>query len=145
MLNDYSDQYSQWYKAAHDIITSKLYKEPKNIERKSNDPNNTVKLTFLNKGFEHINLSKLLHTPSLSKEFPSVITNICYTAPNVSYSLTPTIRPHLFNYKKFVDELDLKKFVKNKNILENKYSSIFLFAGILYTGKCCQQQCRRNH
>ena len=117
MLNDSSDQYSQWYKAAHDIITAKLYKEPKNTERKNNDPNNTVKLTFLNKGFEHINLSKLLHTPSLSKEFPSLATNVDYTAPSVSYSLTPTIRSHIFNYKQFVDELDLKKFLKNPNIL----------------------------
>ena len=51
-----------------DIITSKLYKEPKEVERRKIDPSNTVKLTFLNKGFEFINLSKLLHTPTLSKE-----------------------------------------------------------------------------
>ena len=68
MLNDSSDQYNQWYKAAHDIITSKLYKEPKVKEKLKIDPNNTVKLTFLNKGFEYINLSKLLHTPSLAKK-----------------------------------------------------------------------------
>jgi len=116
-LNDCSDPYNQWYKAAHDIITSKLYKEPKEVERRKIDPNNTVKLTFLNKGFEFINLSKLLHTPTLSKEFPSLLTNAKYTAPSITYSLTPTIRPHIYNYKKFVDELDLKKFVKNPNIL----------------------------
>jgi len=117
LLNDCSDPYNQWYKAAHDIITSKLYKEPKVKEKRKIDPNNTVKLTFLNKGFEFINLSKLLHTPTLSEEFPSLITNVEYTAPSVSYSLTPTIRSHIFNYKKFVEELDLQKFVDNPNIL----------------------------
>ena len=59
MLNDHSDPYSQWYKAAHDIITSKLYKEPEKIERKKTDPDNTIKLMFINKGLEMINLSQL--------------------------------------------------------------------------------------
>ena len=117
MLNDHADPYSQWYKAAHDIITSKLYKEPENIERKKTDPNNTVKLMFLNKGLEMINLSKLLHTPNLSKEFPTKVTKATYTAPTVVYQLTPTIRSNIFNYKKFVDELNLMEFVKNPNIL----------------------------
>ena len=116
-MPDHSDPYSQWYKAAHDIITAKIYKEPENIVRKKIDPDNTVKLTFLNKGFEYINLAKLLHTPNLSKEFPTLVTNVTYTAPTVSYRLIPTIRSNLFNYKKFVDELNLAEFVKNPNIL----------------------------
>jgi hypothetical protein len=117
LLNDCSDPFHQWYLAANDIITSKLFKEPKIVEKRTIDPNNTVKLRFLNKGFEYINLSKLLNTPSLSEEFPSLITNVEYTAPSVTYSLTPTIRSHLFNYKKFVEDLDLKEFVKNPDIL----------------------------
>ena len=72
-----------------------------------------VKLEFLNKGLEMINLSKIIHDPKLSKEFPHTIAKRSYTAPTVIYKLSPTIRSNLFNYKKFVNELDLNKFVKD--------------------------------
>ena len=42
-------------------------------------------------------------------EFPHTITKRSYTAPTVIYKLSPTIRSNLFNYKKFVNELDLNK------------------------------------
>jgi hypothetical protein len=117
LLNNCSDPYAQWYKAAHDIITAKIYKEPVVKKRRKTDPNNMVKLVFLNKGLEMINLSKLLHSSSLSNEFPAYVTNTTYIPPTVVYQLTPTIRSNIFNYTKFVKDLDLNKFVDNPNIL----------------------------
>ncbi len=119
-LDDRLDPYHQWYKAANDIIVSKIFKEPVVKRRKKIDPNNMVKLEFLNKGLEMINLSRLLPSPSLSKEFPSFVTKTTYLAPTVVYNLSSTIRSNIFNYKKFVDELDLTKFLKNPSILPCK-------------------------
>ena len=62
-LDDNSDPYIQWYLAAQDIITARIYKEPVNPPKKKVDPQNNIKLTFMNKGIEMINLSKILHSP----------------------------------------------------------------------------------
>jgi hypothetical protein len=79
-----------------------LLKEPVAKKRKKMDPNNIVKLEFLNKGLEITNLSRLLHSPGLSKEFPSFVTKTAYLAPTVIYKLSSTIRSNIFNYKKYL-------------------------------------------
>ena len=115
-LADSSNRHQQWYEIANDIIISKVfYKEPVAKKKKRIDPSNMLKLEFLNKGLEAINLPKLLHDPSLDLEFPHLITKSKYLAPTVIYKLSTTIRSNIFNYKKFISELDLNQFVNKQD------------------------------
>ena len=48
-----------WYLALHDMIASKLYVEPQ-VKLKKPRPKTTIKIKFVNKGIELINLPNIL-------------------------------------------------------------------------------------
>ena len=56
-----------------------------------------------------------LHTPSLKSSFPKEAGP--YSIPTVVNTLGPTIQSSIFNYNKFVENLDIDAFLNNENNL----------------------------
>ena len=107
-ISDYPSEFSfsQWYLVILDIIECKLYKPtpPRNI-RKS--PDNICHIFFANKGLELLNLPRILHDPSLSDFLPLIPCK--FEIPTVVYKLCDPIGSKIFNFNKFVDEIDLNE------------------------------------
>ena len=129
LLNDIvaEDEYNvylHWYLAAIDTIESKLYKPPteKPISKRRSD---NFKVSFVNKAVEMINIPRLLHSPALSLAYPKQVGS--YDAPTVVYNLEDTIASKIFNFNKFVKELDLTAFLQDETILPcNCHQSPFI-------------------
>ena len=114
ILEDDNTIYLQWYLAVIDTIESKIYKPPP-LKPSKQKPSSIIKIQFLNKGIEMINVPRLLHSPSLASTFPKQAG--CYKAPTVVYKLEDTIRSSIFNFNHFVKTLDLDKFMEDNTIL----------------------------
>ena len=108
-------EYDQWYLAIIDAIESKLYVETPEVPKKK-PPSCSLKLKFLNKAMEVINVGKILHASSLSSCFPKSCKRE-YEAPTVIYTLEDTVHSKIFNHNKFVRSLDLEAFSKDNTIL----------------------------
>ena len=111
---------------ALDIIEPKLFKEPKEIMKKS-IPQHRCNLTFKSKAFNFINLPKHLR----SKEVPdNLLSNFDISdIPMVVYNLNSSIRSTLFNYKQLLLQLDIDEFLKDPNSVQcccNKYYNYFI-------------------
>ena len=118
--------YNHWYLMALDIIETKLFKEPKEIIKKS-IPKYRRNLTFKSKAFDFINLPKILRSKEVCDNLPSNF-NIS-DIPIVVYNLNPSVRSTLFNYKQFVLHLNTDEFLKDPNSIKcccNKYDNFFL-------------------
>ena len=107
-------KFAQWYNAAVDIIESKLYK-PIPPKKRRPPPENTCSVFFHNKAVELINLSRIFHEPDVLKSHPSIADK--FPIPSVIYSLTPPIAGKIFNFNKFVAELDIEAFRDNMDIV----------------------------
>ena len=84
--------YNQWYLMALDIIETKLFKEPKEIIKKS-IPKYRCNLTFKCKAFEFINLPKILR---LKEVCSNLLSNFDVSDISmVVYNLNPSIRSFL--------------------------------------------------
>ena len=97
---------------ALDIIETKLFKESKEIIKKS-IPKFRCNLSFKSKAFDFINLPKILMSKEVCDNLPSNF-NIS-DIPMVVYNLNPSIRLTLFNYKQFVLRLNTDEFLKDPN------------------------------
>ena len=118
--------YFQWYRMALDIIESKLYKPPILKERKS-IPKYKLNIEFVNKSLEFINLPQILRSKTVKENSPHMMDDT--DVPMVVYSLSQTIRSKVFNYKKFVNNLDLDLFSHNIKSVPchcNKYDKSFI-------------------
>ena len=106
----------QWYLAIINIIESKLYTY--NIQRdkvKKLPPKNICKVYFDNKAIEVINLSRILRDKSLKETLPSTPTEVFN--PTVTYKLSTPIASTIFNFKKFVENLDIESYLKDKSTI----------------------------
>ena len=109
-----------------DIIETKLFKEPKEIIKKS-IPKYRCNLTSKSKAFDFINIPKILRSKEVRDNLPSNF-NIS-DIPMVVYNLNPSIRSTLFNYKQFVLHLNTDGFLKDPNSIKcccNKYDNSFI-------------------
>ena len=123
LLNNQSLQFfrNQWYLMGLDFIETKLFKESKEIIKKS-IPKFRCNLSFKSKAFDFINLPKILMSKEVCDNLPSNF-NIS-DIPMVVYNLNPSIRSTLFNYKQFVLHLNTDEFLKDPNSIKcccNKY------------------------
>ena len=127
ILNVESNPFGQWYLAMHDIIVSKLYAQPPQNQDKQKIYNseNLLNIHFVNKGIEMINLPKILHNATLPSCFPKEAGS--YSVPTVTYKLNDTIHSSIFNYNKFISNLDLDAFIQDPTILPCECStSLFM-------------------
>ena len=104
--------YEQWYLATLDFIESKLFKPiPDKPKRKK--PENVCQIYFHNKALDLINLPDILSKTELKGTIPLDARD--FPMPTVVYNLPPSIRSKIFNFNKFVEELDINNF-----LLDNK-------------------------
>ena len=96
--------FSQWYLVVINLIDSKLYK-PKPPKAKKAPPSNICHVFFDNKAVEKINLSKILIDPKI-KSFIHSSANI-FERPNVIYKLSQHFGSKIFNFNKFVNNLNV--------------------------------------
>ena len=109
--------FSIYYHQATDLIESKIYKllTPKSIKK---PPKNMCSIFFKNKGVEFINIARILRGPDIVKSLPSSF--VKFPIPMVTFKVTPPISTKFFNFKKFVNNLDLDLFLTNPDSLPCK-------------------------
>ena len=113
LINKGNNVKLQWTLAALDIIESKIYKPPIN-KPKRKPPSNICKIHFDNKGIEYINVSRIFHEQSVKSALPN---HINFDTPTVVYNLESPIYSKIFNFNKFVSQLDINEFLKDNSIL----------------------------
>ena len=104
----------QWYEMTLDLIESRIYNPPapKNTKTK---PKNLIKLHFVNKGMDIINISKIINNKNVTKSLSAQFNKI--EQISTVYTLTKTIRSKISNHKKFIKTLDTKDILHNMNNL----------------------------
>ena len=115
-LSEKHDNYpfSQFFLAALDIIKSKIGNPPIPTKSTKRPPSNICRITFANKAIDFINIHKIFKNLDILQALPENLRN---DAPMVVYSLTNTIRSKIFNYKSFVQSLDIDTFLSDDTIL----------------------------
>ena len=102
--------FKTWYFAALDFIDAKIYK-PYPTKSKKNPPKNIFQVIFSSKALDFINLPKILRNPYVTKQIPTSLDK--NESPMVVYTLTKPIRSKIFNYKTFVEELNVGEVISN--------------------------------
>ena len=110
----------QWYEITLDLIESRIYNPPASKTTKTK-PENLIKLPFVNKGMDMMNISKIINDKNMKKSLP-------------------TLRSKIFNHKEFIKTLDTKDILENMNNLScNCTTSPFTDAnhGHIVSGDIC--------
>ena len=119
-INDYllekhdTFRFSQFFSAALDICQYKIG-TPSFIQNKNKPPpSNCCHIKFNNKAMDFINIHKIIRDKRVINSLPHEVRN---DIPTVIYQLTDSIRSKLFNYKEFVQTLDVDSFLQDNTIL----------------------------
>ena len=102
----------QWYEMTSDLIESRIYNPPV-LKTTKTKPKSLIKLHFVNKGMDMINISKIINDKIMNKSLPTQFNKT--EQISTVYTLTKTIRSKIFNHKEFIKTLD------TKDILDNMY------------------------
>ena len=65
-------------------------------------------VNFVNKGFDYIQLSSILHEPLVVESLPDNLKND--DVPSIVYRLSNTVRNKILNYKQTVTDIDVTDF-----------------------------------
>ena len=84
------------------------------VKAKRKSPTNNFKFPFLNKGVKLINVPGIFHDPSVKAYLP---VNIKFDDPTIFYLLNNPIRSKIFNFDRFIHNLDVKAFLLDDSIL----------------------------
>ena len=100
--------FTQWYPMALDMIDCRIY-SPRPSKKKRQPLKNTIHVEFCNKGVELVNLPSILHDKEVLDSIPSIINE--FSPPTVVYSLEPAIGTKIFNFNKFVSNVNVTEFL----------------------------------
>ena len=119
-INDYisskpdSYLYFQYFLAALDLLKYKIGNPSLEKNCKKQPPSNTCHILFNNKAIDSINIHRILRDKGVCKTLPP---DLRKNSPTVVYNLTSPIRSKLFNYKEFVQSLNVNAFINDNSIL----------------------------
>jgi len=119
-INDYlldkhdTFRFSQFFSAALDICQYKIGTPSFVQSTKKSPPSNCCHIKFNNKAMDFINIHKIMRDKDTIDALPQDLSN---DIPTIIYQLTDSIRSKLFNYKEFVQTLDVDAFIEDNNIL----------------------------
>ena len=105
--------FSQYFLAALDILSSKLGSLPIQPNSSKQPPSNRCHVFFNNKAIDFINLQRILRNKDVVNALPR---NLRKDSPMVVSRLSNTIRSKLFNYKKFVQSIDVNSFLNDNTL-----------------------------
>ena len=103
-LNSYEDHLRRWYDLMINIFFTKIYKDEEKVNSKK-APKYILPIYFHNKGLEMIKLNKILRNQNITSKLPDKLST--EDPPSIVYSLSPTIRNKIFNYKETIDDIDI--------------------------------------
>ena len=106
--------YSQYFEAAIDLIKFKIGNPQFKDKAKKERPSNSCHIHFDNKALDFINPHRILRDKNVRQALP---TNLRMNHPSIVYSLANPIRSRLFNYKDFVQNLNIEEFVSDNTSL----------------------------
>ena len=106
--------FTQFFNAALDIIQAKIGKPADPSPSSKSPPSNCCHIKFDNKALDFINLNKIFKDKQVRDALPR---NLRDDVPTVVYQLTSSIRSKIFNYKKFVQSIEVDKFIQDNSIL----------------------------
>ena len=88
-----------------DISTFRLFQAVRSdkSEEKTNRP--FIKVRFANKGIDNLNLGQILNHKTVTEKIPPYFKR--KETPCISYSYTPTVASKIYNYKRFLQCIDL--------------------------------------
>ena len=92
----------QWYEMTLDLIESRIYNPPASKTTKTK-PKNLIKLHFVNKGMDMINISKIINYENVKKNLLTQVNKIDQIS--TIYTLTKTTRSKISNHKEFIKTL----------------------------------------
>ena len=95
-----------------DLIESRIYNPPVSKTTKTK-PKNLIKLHFVNKGMDMINISKIINDKNVKKSIPTQFNKT--EQISTVYTLTKTIPSKIFNHQEFIKTLDTKDILDNLN------------------------------
>ena len=119
-INDYlldkhdTFRFSQFFSAALDICQYKIGTPSFIQPSKKSPPSNCCHIKFNNKALDFINIHKIMRDKDTVDSLPRDLRN---DIPTVIYQLTDSIRSKLFNYKDFVQTLNVDAFIEDNNTL----------------------------
>ena len=104
----------QWYDMALDLIEARIY-DPTSSKITKQTPKNIVKVHFVNKGIDMINISNIINDKNVIATLPPQFNK----TENIAtvYTLTKTIRSKIFNHKEFIKNLDTNSILNESNNL----------------------------
>ena len=106
----------QIYHYVLDIIDTKLFKPPTPVQKKK-APKNVVTIRFVNKGLDHIHVSKIFRSAAVTSLLPEALQSD-EDIPTCTMKLDPPIRSKILNYKETVSSLRIH-VVDNVSFVEN--------------------------
>ena len=107
-------RFSQFFLAALDIVKFKIG-TPDIVNKPSKKlPSNICRITFVNKAIDFINPHRILKNNDVVEDLPP---HLREESPMIVYNLTKTTRSLIFNYKNFVQTLDVDAFLQDNSIL----------------------------
>ena len=110
--NNFPNQ--QWYYMALDLIELRIYRPP--ISNKTKRiPKNIIRINFINKGMDMVNIGRILNGKNVTDTLPSQFKKT--EKISVVYTLSNTIRSKIFNHKQFLNKLDTNSIIKQYNNL----------------------------
>ena len=102
-LSNCEDHLKRWYDLVIDVFLTKSYKMNNTTSKTA--PKYILPIFFHNKGLDRINLKKILRSQDVISKLPNPLQS--EDVPSIVFSLSPTIRNKLFNYKDTVDKIDV--------------------------------------
>ena len=106
--------YAQYFLASLDILSSKLGTLPDIEIAEKRFPSNRCHIVFNNKAIDFINIQRIFRDKEVVELLPN---DLKKDTPMVVYELTGTIRAKIFNYKRFVQTLDVDSFLADNSTL----------------------------
>ena len=97
-----------------DLFESRIY-NPLASKIIKTKPKHLIKLHFVNKGMDTINISNLINDKNKKKNLPTPFNKT--EKISTVYTLNKTIRSKIFNLKEFIKTLDTKDILDNMNNL----------------------------
>ena len=121
-LSSKADSFSnqQWYEMTLDLIESRIYNPPA-FKTTKTKPKNLIKLHFVKKGMDMINIIKIINGKNVEKNLPTQFNKT--EQISAEYTLTKTIRSKIFNPKEFIKTLDTKGILHNMINLPCNYTT----------------------
>ena len=105
-----------WYETTFDLIKSRIYNPPASKNSKTK-PKKLIKLHFVNKGMDMINISTIINDKNVKKNLPTHFNKTEQISTVYALTKRYNLQSKIFNHKEVIKTLDAKHILDNVNNL----------------------------